>query len=71
MYCMHESRALSSFPYDFLSLLFFWGWEGVHKMIRQHEMVTDLGGFEGAITEAKYSWFCKFPLMTSATVLMV
>lgn len=51
--------------------LFFRGWEGVHKMIRQHEMVTDLGGFEGAITEAKYSWFCKFPLMTSATVLMV
>lgn len=25
MYCMHESRALSSFPYDFLSLLIFSG----------------------------------------------
>lgn len=30
-----------------------------------------LGGFEGAITLAKYSWFEKFPRMTSATVFIV
>ena len=30
-----------------------------------------LGGVDGAITEAKYSWFCRFPLITSDTVLMV
>lgn len=56
------------FSYDF-HFLRMGGGGG--KTVRQHEMVTHLGGFEGAITEAKYSWFCKFPLMTSATVLMV
>ena len=30
-----------------------------------------LGGFDGAMTEAKYSWFCRLPLITSATVLIV
>ena len=30
-----------------------------------------LGGVDGAITEAKYSWFCRFPLITSDTVLIV
>lgn len=33
--------------------------------------VKYLGGFDGAITLAKYSWFPWFPRITSATVLMV
>jgi hypothetical protein len=33
--------------------------------------VRYLGGSDGAITLAKYSWFAWFPRITSATVLMV
>ena len=32
---------------------------------------TDLGGLDGAITEAKYSWLYWLPRITSATVLIV
>jgi hypothetical protein len=33
--------------------------------------VQHLGGFDGAMTLAKYSWFSWLPRITSATVLMV
>ena len=32
---------------------------------------TDLGGLDGAKTEAKYSWLGWLPLITSETVLIV
>jgi len=45
--------------------------KGLTGSYKSFSLITYLGGIDGAITLAKYSWFAWLPRITSATVLMV